>query len=132
MSSLTVTISPTGLVAAGLDNGQRLVQRDLLARTERVEVDLRRDLDVHLATGGDDLRRAVRTGGQERREGGGWPAQVLQPALQLDDLVPGLAESVSQALVLGGERGGVPGRLGGCPALIHLRVLAHDRLRSTS
>ena len=119
-----------GLVAARLDERERLVELDLLARAQGVQVDGGRDLHVHLATLGDDLGRAVGPPGQEGRERGGWPAQVLQPVLELHDLVARLAQRVRQALVLRGEGGGLPGGLGSLTCRVRLGVGVHDRLRS--
>lgn len=118
------------LVAEGLDDVERLVQHDLLATLERVDVDRRTDVHAELAPAREHLDRAVIPGFEEDAESGRRLCQPVDLLLEGDDLVPGLLEGGDQTLVLASKGGhlslrlveallddpGLPGRLGQLPA----------------
>ena len=65
-SSLNVTTSPGDLGAAGEHDVERLVEHDLLAAPQLVDVELGVQRDAHLAAGGEDVDGAVVVGAEER------------------------------------------------------------------
>jgi hypothetical protein len=118
------------LVAEGLDHIEGLVQHDLLATLERVDVHGGADVHPELAASGEHLDRAVVPGLQKDTEPGRRLCQPVDLLLEGDNLVPGLLQSGDQPLVLarqGGHLGlrlmetlfddpGLPGGLGQLPA----------------
>ena len=100
----------------GGDHVECLVEHDLLAPLELVEVDVRTDVDPELAAAGEDIDRVVVVAGQERAEARRWLRQPVDLFLQRDDLVPCLAQRLGETLVLRGDRG--EGALGVAQALL--------------
>ena len=101
ISSLTVTTSPVGLRATGQDHVEALVEHDLRAAVERVEVDVRVGGHLHLAPAGEDVDRAVlvladHDAVRRRRLG-----ELVDLVAQRGDVLARLAEGVAQLLVLG-------------------------------
>ena len=88
------------LEVEGGDHVEGLVEHDLLAALQLVEVDGRADVHPQLATAGEDVDGVVLVAGQEGAEPGGWLRQPVDLLLELHDLVPGLAQGLGQALVL--------------------------------
>ena len=99
------------LEAEGLDHVERLVEHDLLATLERVDVDRRADVHPQLAAAGEHLDRAVVLRLEEHAEPGRRLGQPVDLLLEGDDLVPGLLEGGHEPFVLGRDRGQVRLRL---------------------
>ena len=82
------------------DDVEGLVEHDLLATQQVVEVDGRADVDPQLATAGEHVDRVVLVAGQEGAEAGRRLRQPVDLLLELHDLVAGLAQRLGQPLVL--------------------------------
>ncbi len=93
------------LEASGQDHVQRLVQGDFLASFEAGGVNLGMDRDPHLATGGEDVHRAVVVGAEERPVGRRGHRELLDLLAQRRDVLAGLAEGRRKPLVLGDRLG---------------------------
>ena len=93
-----------GLIALGDDDVERLVEHDLLAGPELLEIHVGADVDPHLATASEHVSGAVVARGEEHAEAGRRLRQPVDLFLQRDDLVPGLAQRRGQPLVLAGDR----------------------------
>ncbi|CAB4966268.1 unannotated protein [freshwater metagenome] len=94
------------------DDVERLVEHDLLAAHEAVELDGRADADPQLATPGEDVDGVVVVAAEEGAEAGRRLRQAVDLLLQRRDLVTGVAQRLRQALVLAGHRGQGPLRVG--------------------
>ena len=86
------------------DDVERLVEHDLLAAHEGVEVDRGADVDAQLAAAGEDVDGVVLVAGEEGAEAGRRLGEPVDLLLQLHDLVAGLAQRLREALVLGRHR----------------------------
>ena len=86
-------------VEAGHDV-EGLVEHDLLATDEVLDVDARADVDAQLAAAGEHVDRVVVVALEERAEAGGRLGQPVDLLLELGDLVAGLAQGLGESLVL--------------------------------
>ena len=100
------------LEAARRDDVHRLVEHDLLAAPEFGGLDLGRHRDAQLATGGEDVDRAVVEQFEEHAVTGRRLREAVDLFLQLHHLLAGVAQRVGQALVAVGQRGDAGLRLG--------------------
>jgi hypothetical protein len=94
----------------GGDDVESLVEHDLLAALERVEVDRGAHRDAQLAAPGEHVDRVVLVAREEGAEAGGRLRQPVDLFLALGDLVARLAQGERQPLVLAGH--GSEGPLG--------------------
>ncbi len=99
------------LEAPSQDDVQRLVEHELLAAIELPELDLRVDGDAHLATGGEDVGRAVVVRGEERSVGRGRHREFLDLLPECRDVFACLAQGGRQLLVVGERLRELPFRL---------------------
>jgi hypothetical protein len=90
------------LVASRLDDVEALVEDQLLARLERVSLDARVNVDLQLSPTGQQVHRAVDVGGQEDPVGCRRGRQLVDLLAQRHDLLAGLLEGGSQAILLAG------------------------------
>ena len=67
---------PHRLEGAGLDHGQRLVEADRLPLPQRLDIDIGRAGQAHLATGGEDVERVVIVGAEQHAVAAG---RLTQP-----------------------------------------------------
>ena len=102
--SRSVLISPTDFEVAGLDDGQRLVEADGLALLQRLDVDIRRARQPHLAARGEHVDGVVVVGGQQHAVAARRLTQPVDLLAQRQQLLAGLLEGVHQLGVTGGER----------------------------
>ena len=86
------------------DDVERLVEHDLLATPELIELDRRADVDPQLATAGEHVDRVVFVAGEEGAEAGRRLREPVDLLLQLHDLVACLAKGLCESLVLGRHR----------------------------
>jgi hypothetical protein len=93
-----------GLVTLGDDDVERLVEHNLLAGLELVQVDVGADVDPHLAAAGEDVGGVVLARGEEDAETGWRLCQPVDLLLERHDLVAGLAQRRCQALILTADR----------------------------
>jgi hypothetical protein len=96
----------------GGDHVEGLVEHDLLAALERVEIDRRTDVHAQLAAAGEHVDGVVLVAGQEGAEAGRRLSQPVDLLLEGHDLVAGLAQGLGEAFVLGGDGGERPLGLG--------------------
>ena len=89
----------------GGDDVERLVEHDLLAAPQDVEVDGGADVDPELAAAGEHVDRVVLVAGEEGAEAGRRLREPVDLLLELHDLVAGLTQGLGEALVLGRDRG---------------------------
>ena len=89
------------LEPAGEHDVERLVERDLLAALELLDVDLGVHGDAHLAAGGEDVDGAVVVGAEERAVGRRRHRELLDLFAERRDVLAGLAQGRREALVLG-------------------------------
>ncbi len=87
------------------DDVEGLVEHDLLALGQVVEVDGGADVDAQLATAGEHVDGVVLVALEEGAEAGRRLGQPVDLLLEGDDLVAGLAQGLGEALVLRGHRG---------------------------
>ena len=87
------------------DDVERLVEHDLLALDQGVELDGGADVDAQLAAAGEDVDGVVLVALDEGAEAGRRLGEPVDLLLQLHDLVAGLAQGLGEALVLGGDGG---------------------------
>ena len=102
---MSITVSPTSSYVERGDDVEGLVEHDLLALAEVVEVDRGAHLDAQLAPAGEDVDGVVLVALQEDAEAGRRLGQPVDLLLQREDLVAGLAQGLREPLVLGGHRG---------------------------
>ena len=128
-----------GLVPLGDHHVERLVEHDLLAGPQLVQLDGGADADPHLAAAGEHVGGAVLGGRQEHAETRRRLGQPVDFLLERHDLVARFAERVGQPLVLAGhggqaglrltqpllEQADVPGRVGQ-PAPQHRHLLLEE------
>ncbi len=88
------------LVAGGLDDVEALVEDELLAGLEGVDLERGVLVDLHLAALGQDVDGAVLVGRQVDAVGAGWGAELIDLFLERGDLLARLVERVDQLLVL--------------------------------
>ncbi len=89
----------------GGDHVQRLVEHDLLAALQLVEVHRRAHVDPQLAAAGEHVDGVVVVAREEGAEAGRRLGEPVDLLLQRHDLVAGLAQRLGEAFVLGGHRG---------------------------
>ena len=89
------------LGAAGEHHVERLVERDLLAAHDRVDVDLGVHRDAHLAAGGEDVDGAVVVGAEEGAVGRRRHRELLDLFAERGDVLARFTEGGGEALVLG-------------------------------
>ena len=119
---MSITTSPTSSNSQGGDDVEGLVEHDLLAALEILDLDGRADVDAELAAAGEDVDGVVVVGAEERAEAGRRLGQPVDLFLQRHDLVAGLAQGGGESLVLRGQ--GREGGLGlGQPLLEEARRL---------
>src|SRR4051794_11814935 len=105
-----------------LHDVERLVEHDLLATVQRLELDGRRDGHAQLAPTGEDVDRAVVVREQEVAVAGGRLRESVDLLLERDDLLPRFLQGRHEPLVLVDDAGEVGLRLG--DALLELTDLA--------
>ena len=86
------------------DDVEGLVEHDLLALGQGVEVDRGADVDPELATAGEHVDGVVLVALEEGAEAGRRLREPVDLLLEADDLVAGFAQRLGEALVLGGDR----------------------------
>lgn len=91
------------LEVADLDHVQRLVQHQLLAEPEVVQIDRRAGCHPELAAPGEHVQRVVVVAAEEGAESGRRLGQPVDFLLQGDDLLSRLPQRVGQPLVLSGD-----------------------------
>ena len=89
-----------GLGTPRLDHVEALVERHLGAEVEQVEVDVRVELDLHLAPAGQHVDRAVLVLADHHAVGVGRLGELVDLVAQRGDVLARLAERVAQLLVL--------------------------------
>ncbi len=103
------------------DDVHGLVEHDLLAVLQRVDLDLGRHRDAQLAAGGEDVHGAVLEGLQEDAVAARRLGEPVDLLLEGDHLVAGLAQRLGQPVVAVAQRGDPTLRLGE-PFLEHAHV----------
>ena len=96
------------LETAGEHDVERLVEHDLLAALEALDVDLGVHRDPHLAAGAEDVDGAVVVGAEEGAVGRRRHRELLDLFAQRGDVLARLAQGGGELLVLGDA----PGRAG--------------------
>lgn len=89
------------------DDVEGLVEHDLLAALEFVDVDGGADVDAEFASAGEDVDGSVVACLEEDTESGGWLCEPVDLLLECDDLFASLFEGRYESLVLPGYRGQV-------------------------
>jgi hypothetical protein len=93
------------LEPARLDDVHRLVEHDLLAVLEVVDLHRRGDRDTQLAAAGEDVDRAVVVTGEEDAVARRWLAEPVDLLLERDQLLTRVAQRAGELVVaLGQER----------------------------
>ena len=92
-TSAIVTTSPPDFVVADHDYVERLVEDDLLALAERLDVELRVQRHAHLAPAREDVDRAVLVGLQVGAVGGRGLRELLDFFTQRGDVLLGLLQA---------------------------------------
>ena len=100
-SSLNITTSPGDLGAAGEHDVERLVEHDLLAAPQLVDLELGVHRDAHLAAGGEDVDGAVVVGAEERAVRRRRHRELLDLFAQRGDVLARLTQGGGELLVLG-------------------------------
>ncbi len=90
---------------------QRLVEHDLLAALELVDIELGMQCDAHLPAGGEHVHGAVAVGGEERPVRRRWHRELLDLFAQRTDVLARLAKRGGELLVLGDGLGQLALRL---------------------
>ena len=87
------------------DDVEGLVEHDLLAALQVVEVDRGADVDPQLAAAGEHVDGVVLVAGQEGAEAGRRLREPVDLLLERHDLVAGLAQGLGETFVLGRDGG---------------------------
>ncbi len=87
-------------VARHLDHVEPLVEHELLTRLESLRLDRGMQVDLHLATLGQDVDGRVLVEGEIDAVRGGRSAQLVNFLFERGDLLPRLVESIHELLVL--------------------------------
>ena len=101
MTSLRVTTSPVTLRPAGQDDVEALVEHDLLAALELLDVDVGVEGDPHLAAARQHVDRAVVVLADDDAVGRRRLGELVDLVAQGGDVLAGLPQRVGELLVLG-------------------------------
>ncbi len=96
---------------AGFDHVEALVEGDLGAEIEQLEIDVRMQLHLHLATAREHVDRGVVVLAHDHAVGIRWLGQLVDFVAQRGDVLARLAQRVAELLVLCGRLGQLTLRL---------------------